>query len=78
MPNKFENIIENIKKYDIVLLPYECEHDKSLKEVLKSYKNAKKALNNIAVIIGPEGGFEEKEVNTLLQFPNVMCVTLRK
>ena len=33
-------------------------------------------VNNIAIIIGPEGGFSEEEVNTLSEYKNVYTVTL--
>lgn len=71
-PIKLKNMIENISKYDIVILPYECEKDKTLKSALKSLdRNCK----NVAIMIGPEGGFSEEEIK-LLDFENVKVVTL--
>ena len=57
-----ENICNLCKDYDIILVPYENEKNITLKEVLKniSKKNAK-----IAIVIGPEGGFSEKEIEIL-------------
>ncbi len=66
-----KNMIEKFSKYDIVLLPYEREDKRNLKQVLEKHKNLKK----IAVIIGPEGGFSEEEIS-LLDLPNVEKVTL--
>lgn len=63
------NILEN---YDIVLVPYENEKNVTLKEVLE--KLPKKDLK-IAIIIGPEGGFEEKEIK-MLEEKNCKIVTL--
>ena len=63
------NILEN---YDIVLVPYENERNVTLKEVLA--KLPKKDLK-IAIIIGPEGGFEEKEIK-MLEEQNCKIVTL--
>ena len=57
----FQNIFENVKDYDILLVAYENEKDNTLKEVLKKYKN--KENIKIAVIIGPEGGMDESEIN---------------
>ena len=57
----FQNIFENVKDYDILLVAYEEEEENTLKEILKRYKN--KGNIKIAVIIGPEGGIDEKEIN---------------
>ena len=71
-----KNIIENISKYDIVLLPYENEKSATIKDTLKSLLDRKVLVNDIAVIIGPEGGFSDEEVSTLNKFENVHTVTL--
>ena len=57
----FQNIFENVKDYDILLIAYENEEENTLKEVLKKYKNEENI--KIAVIIGPEGGIDESEIN---------------
>ena len=71
-PIKLKNLIENISKYDILLLPYECEKDVTIKSVLRSLN---KDCKNIAIMIGPEGGFSEEEIK-LLDLENVKRVTL--
>ena len=43
------------------MVAYEEEEENTLKEILKRYKN--KGNIKIAVIIGPEGGIDEKEIN---------------
>lgn len=70
----FENIFEIIKEYDIVLVAYENEKENKLKNVLKSINQ--KDLK-IAVIIGPEGGINEKEIE-LCGENKVIPVTLGK
>ena len=72
---KLKNIIENISKYDIVLLPYENEKSATIKGTLKKLLEKNIKINDIAVIIGPEGGFSEEEVSTLNKFENVHTVT---
>ena len=67
-----KNIVENFGKYDIVLLPYECELENSIKKVLS---DTPKTANNIAIIIGPEGGFDKQEID-ILNKPNIKRVTL--
>ena len=59
-----KNICNMLEDYDIVLVPYENEKNITLKEVVKELP--KKDLK-IAIIIGPEGGFEEKEIKMLEQ-----------
>lgn len=67
-----KNVCNILANYDIVLVPYENEKNVTLKEVLA--KLPKKDLK-IAIIIGPEGGFEEKEIKMLEQ-NNCKIVTL--
>lgn len=71
-PINLKNLVENIQKYDILLLPYECEKEKSIKSVLRKLD---KSFKNIAIFIGPEGGFESEEIE-LLNRENVQTVTL--
>ncbi len=66
------DICNVLEEYDIVLVPYENEKNITLKEILK--KLPKKDLK-IAIVIGPEGGFEEKEIQTLKE-NNCKIVTL--
>lgn len=61
-------------KYDIILLAYENDTT-SLKAILSENKQN---VNNIAVVIGPEGGFEQKEIDMMLQLSNVRLVSLGK
>ena len=53
-------------------MPYECEKEITLKSVLR---NVRKECKNVAIIIGPEGGFTEEEVK-LLSLEKVKRVTL--
>ncbi len=50
-----------LDEFDIVLMPYELEHEKALKRALKDAP----AAENIAVIIGPEGGLGDAEAAEL-------------
>ena len=54
--------IADMSPYDLILIAYEDEHKTGLKEVLRANMGAE----SIAVIIGPEGGLEVSEVESLI------------
>ena len=56
-PVSFENAVLSVESGALKLMPYENEEKISLKNILK---NSDK--NDIAVFIGPEGGFDTSEV----------------
>lgn len=62
--NTIKNICDEIKEYDLVLLAYELEEQNYIKNELLKIKDKQKEYK-IAVIIGPEGGIEEKEAQML-------------
>lgn len=74
-PINIKNIYEKIADYDIVLVAYENEENYSIKSALEEI--GAKALLKIAVIVGPEGGIEEKEIELLKSF-NAKIITLGK
>ena len=55
-----------LDRFDLVLIAYEDENENSLKSVLLSQKSALPENADIAVIVGPEGGFEPAEVELVL------------
>ena len=55
----YKEMINIAKDLDLLLVPYECaEGMATTKDVLKQIKSGM----SIGIIIGPEGGFEEKEI----------------
>lgn len=55
----FKQALEKINEYDLFVLPYESQNGmESTKETLSLIKKDMK----ICVMIGPEGGFDEKEI----------------
>lgn len=70
-----QKLLNLIPKYDIVLLAYENEKNNTLKSILK--KITIKDNMKIAIIIGPEGGLEPKEVEKL-QDVGAKTITLGK
>ena len=71
----FQNVFEKIEDYDILLVAYENESKNTLKNVLKNLKSKKNI--KIAIIIGPEGGIDEEEIN-LCKKNEFISVTLGK
>ncbi len=69
--HELRDVIARTGEFDLTLLPYECETEHSLKNVLRTFPDA----GRIAVIIGPEGGFDEEEV-TLLSNAGFRSVSL--
>lgn len=59
-----KNVYELCKNYDIVIVAYENEKNTTLKQVLKELK-AKTKTPKIAVLIGPEGGIDIKEIQNM-------------
>lgn len=64
-----EKITKLIKEYDIVIVAYENEKNNTIKHELVSLKEHIRLSDKIkiAVIVGPEGGLEEKDVEILKQ-----------
>lgn len=63
LPTNLKNIYENLSGYDIVLVAYEKEENTTIKQVLRKIAHKKNA--KIAIIIGPEGGMEQEEIEQL-------------
>lgn len=68
--------IEKLKleDYDLVIVPYECEDEYTLKNLLRKQT---KELKSILYIVGPEGGFDIEEIEYLKQ-KGANIVTLGK
>ncbi|PRR84913.1 16S rRNA (uracil(1498)-N(3))-methyltransferase [Clostridium luticellarii] len=73
-PVAFEELLQYLKSMDLILVPYENEKDLGIKSVIDSIEN-RNTIKKAAVVIGPEGGFEEREIE-LLKSINSHIVTL--
>ncbi len=59
----YNEFINRAKDLDLLLVPYECaEGMAATKDALNQIKSGM----NIGIIIGPEGGFEEKEIDAAI------------
>lgn len=72
--NKVKSITQicsEIENYDLVLIAYECEEKNTLRKELEKIKAKAKETNKekikILILIGPEGGIDEKEIELLKQ-----------
>lgn len=70
-----KDIKNNIDEFDTVLLAYEDERENSIKKQIQELKKLDKQNYAIAVIIGPEGGLDIKEVE-LLKEAGAKVITL--
>lgn len=68
-----KQICEIVKEYDCFIVAYEEEKDIKLKQILKKIPRNKEM--KIGVLIGPEGGIDEREIKEL-ENNNVNIVTL--
>ena len=62
-PIEFEELLSQLKGIDLIVVPYENEEGKGIKAMMKEISNIN--IKSAAVIIGPEGGFEEAEIQKL-------------
>lgn len=58
----FKKATEDICGLDIALVPY--ENEKGIETMINAFKKIKKGMK-VGLFIGPEGGFEETEINLL-------------
>lgn len=76
---KIDNLVKinkvDFSEFDLIIVPYECEKESSLKNLFKNLKNIPK---KILYIIGPEGGFDTTEIEYLKSLENTNIVTLGK
>ncbi len=75
---KIKNICDLIKEYDLFLIAYENEQEKTIKQSLKELREEYGLQDvKIGVLIGPEGGIAPEEVE-LLQNYGAITVSLGK
>ena len=62
-PVEFSALLGEADRYDLIIVPYENKEDFGIKAMLSKLKGKK--IKNVAIVIGPEGGFEEEEIEKL-------------
>ncbi|WP_373598619.1 16S rRNA (uracil(1498)-N(3))-methyltransferase [Paraclostridium bifermentans] len=56
----FKEALADMKENDFNIAPYENERTKSIKQAIKGLD-----INNIGIFVGPEGGFEDTEIQAI-------------
>lgn len=69
----FDQMIEKTKQFDLVLFAYENSSNNIDEKELSTF-----AGKNVAIIVGSEGGFSEKETDMLSKLSNVRTISLGK
>ena len=66
-PIEFEEVLGRLKTMDIFLVPYENAENIGIKRVVSDLrKNGTiNEMKKIGIMVGPEGGFEDEEINKL-------------
>lgn len=60
----YSKMLESAKQLDLLLVPYECADGMgATKQALKEIKSGM----SVGIIIGPEGGFDQKEIEAAIQ-----------
>ncbi|OPJ60014.1 16S rRNA (uracil(1498)-N(3))-methyltransferase [Clostridium chromiireducens] len=65
---EFDEALTQLKNMDLIIVPYENADNFGIKTLFKQLDKENIDSNNIinvGIIIGPEGGFEESEINAL-------------
>ena len=74
---KVQELANKVSAYDMFIIAYEKENDVTLKQMLKSIKIKENEKLKIGVLIGPEGGIDETEID-LLKEKGAKIITLGK
>lgn len=86
-PLLFAEVLKELAAdYDLVICPYENEENRTMKDCLREFAAQENQVGSngkaprIAVLIGPEGGFSEKEIERLTEAADgaVQLVSLGK
>ena len=62
---KFKEALPMLQEHDLILFPYENEDNRTIKDCLREVVASGNKPKTVAIIIGPEGGFADKEAVAL-------------
>lgn len=72
-PLEFKEMLKELENMDLVVVPYENATGQGIKQLVKNVPQD--GVCDIGIVIGPEGGFEEEEIEALKSI-NAHIVTL--
>lgn len=58
---KFKEALQMLQNHDLIIFPYENEDNRTIKDCLREVIASGQKPKTVAIIIGPEGGFADKE-----------------
>lgn len=64
-PVEFQQMMREFEQMDLIVVPYENAEGYGVKSMAESLKKTGASIRNAAIVIGPEGGFEEREIEAL-------------
>lgn len=63
-PMDFKGVLEKIDQLDLMVIPYENATGYGIRAMV-NYIEDKDSIKNVGIMVGPEGGFEESEIEAL-------------
>ena len=69
-PVSYKNALTVLSGYDLIIVPYENKY--GMQSTLNLLKKIKKG-DKVAIVIGPEGGFEDTEIEDVLKIGGETC-----
>lgn len=63
-PMDFKGVLEKIDELDLMVIPYENATGYGIRAMVNSIED-KDSIKNVGIMVGPEGGFEESEIEAL-------------
>lgn len=72
-PLEFHEMLKELSNFQLIVVPYENKEDYGIKKLIQDIKNLQ--IKDVAIVIGPEGGFEEEEI-VKLQEKGAYIITL--
>lgn len=63
-PMSFQEVLNKIDELDLMVIPYENATGYGIRAMVNSIED-KNNIKNVGIMVGPEGGFEESEIEAL-------------
>ena len=74
VPRKLSALKDELNALDLLIVPWEDARDGSIADCLEPFKNQEEL--NVGILVGPEGGIDQKEAEWLCENAGAKLVTL--